>query len=315
LKLALASLCAALLLAAAPESKSPKIRRTELRVPAWLETAQPAGLRASLAGKTARVLAVAGPGDDLMLLIVLDLAGDLALADPARQSLVEQLGALGPRTWVGLMRSQDGLQVLLDPTRDRSAAAGVIEQTPVSGKAGLLDTLEVACGVADSVLRKSKVRVALLYVTDSDVRNYREDFSNPVINSSDSGDLSRRFPEALVQEKIQKLNAVVAGRETPVFIVHLDYRSDRLNEAYQIGLQQLAETAGGQSAFCRSVAEIPSAIREMLTSIEAHSSVTVELPAERPDALEVKLGVAANSSGEATALRHRKRFVLRKDQP
>ena len=74
----------------------------------------------------------------------------------------------------------------------------------MSGKAGLLTTVDVIGRIADSMLKKSPVRVAILYITDGDVRNYREDFTNPVINSSDFNDMSRRFPETLVQEKIAR---------------------------------------------------------------------------------------------------------------
>src|SRR5262245_44138684 len=116
------------------------------------------------------------------------------------------------------MRAQDGLAVIADPSHDRIASAAAIRALPVSGKAGLLDTVETAAGIADAVLAKALVRVAVLYVTDSDVRNYREDFSNPVINSSDSHDLSRRFPEGLVQERITRLEQRLASMQTPLFI-------------------------------------------------------------------------------------------------
>ena len=46
-------------------------------------------------------------------------------------------------------------------------------------------------------------------VTDSDVNNYREDFTNPTINWSDSGDISRRFRDGLVRERVSKLDAAL----------------------------------------------------------------------------------------------------------
>jgi hypothetical protein len=176
----------------------------------------------------------------------------------------------------------------------------------------LLDSIETAVAIGDSVLAKSTVRVAVLYITDSDVTNYREDFTNPVINSSDSGDLSRRFPEALIQEKISKLNANLARTQTPVFIVQISYRTDRLNEAYMNGLQQLATTTGGSATLCRSNAEISAAIGTALGAIRDHYSVTLEVPKVRARSLDVKLAIS-DGNGEQQNIAYRSRFDLQKE--
>jgi len=172
----------------------------------------------------------------------------------------------------------------------------------VSGNAGLLDTVPTVAGIADSLLGKAAVRVAVLYVSDSDVQNYREDYTNPVINSSDPHDLSRRFPEGLVREKISRLNGSLAALQAPVFIVHLNYRSDRLNEAYQTGLMQLASTTGASAAFCRSSGEVPEVIPRTLATIAAHYSFEVALPERPPRNLVVEV-----SGGVAS---YRQRFTL-----
>ena len=107
----------------------------------------------------------------------------------------------------GLLRAQDGLRVLVDPTADRAALTAAVDALPVSGKAGLLDTVQTATSLGDAILGKAGVRLAVLFITDSDVGNYREDFTNPTINWTDSGDVSRRFRDGLIREKISKLNA------------------------------------------------------------------------------------------------------------
>ncbi len=177
-----------------------------------------------------------------MLLLILDLSGDVGLAETAREALSKETEALPPNTWLGLMRAQDGLRVVLDPTADRAELARAIRDTPPGSYAGLLDSVQTVMELADDIPRKSAAPVAVLYVTDSDVRRYREDFTNPVINAGDPRDLSWRFPEDLVREKIRKLEVTLAPLQAPLFVVHLDYRSDRLNEAYQAGLKQLAAT-------------------------------------------------------------------------
>ena len=246
-----------ILMAALAVGAPPKQVPRQIKVPLWVEGGQTTPLTAKdfsarLQNTSARVTGVEGPDDDLIVLAVLDLTGDIAYVAPAKDAFVAALGKLPSHTWVGLMRAQDGLRVLVDPTPDRQKIAEAVNNMNVSGKAGVLDTVEIAEKIADSMLAKAAVRVAVFYLTDSDVHNYREDFTNPVINSSDSHDLSRRFPEVLVQEKISKLQAALAGRQAPLFIVHLRYFTDRLNEAYQNGLKQLAEVTGGTAAFCRS---------------------------------------------------------------
>src|ERR1039457_5576056 len=80
-----------LLLAAAPR----KPASHTIRVAVWADATDVAplasnlaakDLSATVAGTESRVVDVKGPGDDLMLVAVLDLAGDLSLAEPDRES-------------------------------------------------------------------------------------------------------------------------------------------------------------------------------------------------------------------------------------
>lgn len=279
------------LLVAAPEQDPPLDR---------------AAFKATLDGNPAKVLRVRGPKDDLVLLLVLDLTGDQTLVDTARAALTERLGALAMNHWVALLKSQDVLQVAQDPTPDREKIAAAISEYAATGKAGLLTTIESAAAIGDSLLTRSNVRVAVLYVTDSNIYNYREDFTNPVINSSDSQDLSRRFPDQLIREKMQKLSDSLASSETPLFFVHLNYFSDPINEAYQRGLMQLAEESGGIGAFCRSRGEIPEAVGKIVSAAATHWSVAVELRGAKARTATVDL---LNGDRDVP---NRARFSLRK---
>jgi hypothetical protein len=293
------------LLAAADARRPP---RTQLRVaaPEQDPPLDRAAFKATLDGSPAKVLRVRGPKDDLMLLVVLDLTGDLTLIDSARPALVEKLSALPANKWVAVLKSQDVLQVVQDPTPDREKTAAAIREYVATGKAGLLTTVESASAVGDSLLNRTNVRVAVLYVTDSNIYNYREDFTNPVINSSDSQDLSRRFPDQLIREKMQKLSDGLASSETPLYFVHLNYFSDPINEAYQRGLLQLAEETGGAGAFCRSRGEIPEAVEKIVSAAAKHWSVAVELRSVKSRTATVDL-----FNGERD-VPNRVRFSLRK---
>jgi hypothetical protein len=289
-----------------PAQKSSPQRTLRVPLSSTAEAIGPEDLKAILDnGKRARVLRLRTAKDDLLLLAVLDLVGDLSLVDAARNSLIEQIKALPKKTWVALLRAQNGLQVILDPTSDRDALEAAIRGMPIAGKAGLLDTVETAARLADSIGGKSALRVAVLYITDSDVRNYREDFTNPVINSSDSRDLSRRFPEGLIRERIARSTETVGRSQTPVFIVHLSYSSERLNQAYQSGLMKLASETGGAAVFCRSQAEIPDMIAQTVASIQTMQQAWVQLPPKPPAMVNLTVEANGRSVGQ------RSRFLLK----
>jgi hypothetical protein len=290
----------------------PPERKHLLHVPVWAGTRDaadsaplgPASLTAKVNGAPAAVEAVHGPADDLVLLVALDLTDDLSLADLAKDALVSSIGALPSHVNVAVLRAQDGLSVLLDPTADHARASDAVRALPVSGKAGLLDTIATSARIAGSMLDKSTVRVAVLYVTDSNIQNYREDFINPVINTSDEHDMSRRFPDVLIREKISKLEGKLAPYEAPLFIVHTAYRADSLNDAYQTGLLQLVPTGGGSSALCRSRADVPEAIAGAFRAATSHFSVVLRLPEHKAKTLQVQLEAPGRT------LNYRNRFVM-----
>ncbi|MBL8175777.1 MAG: hypothetical protein JNK48_13970 [Bryobacterales bacterium] len=265
---------------------------TAIRIPFWLADGaapQAPELKLSVNGKALKVTRLLGQTDDLLLLLVLDWAGDLTLVDPARTALLEELAKLPPNASVALLRAQDGLRVLLDPQEPREKLQEAIQSVAVAGRAGLLNSIEAAQQLGDRVASKSKVRVAVLFISDGTIGNYREDYTNPVVNSSDSGDMSRRFPEALINEKTRQIAARLNRGETPVFAVQLNYYTDRLNTAYQTGILDLAASSGGNAEFCRSLAEIPAAITKSVQSILSLHSVDAEWRPGKQKQLEVLL--------------------------
>ncbi|MBK5290955.1 MAG: hypothetical protein JJE04_04570 [Acidobacteriia bacterium] len=302
MRLALLSfLLAAGVLCAGPEHSAGSLRVALLAG----DEVQVDQLQARVDGAPSNILSVRGPSDDLMLLIVMDVSGDLSLVDPAREALIESMQQLPQNTFIGLLRAQDGLRVVADPAADRAPIAEALRALPVSGKAGLLSTVETAAQLADRIAAKSGIRLALLYVTDSNIYNYREDYTNPVVNGSDARDLSRRFPEGLVKEKTARLASQLAARQTPLFILHLDRRADRLNEAYQTGLLELAAVTGGATEICRTQGEVPAAVQKMLGMIQSHYSVEVQMRKMTSRQVVVSLEAPGMS------LRYRSRFQLR----
>lgn len=296
--------CLAIAAAVAPASPNPS-RWIRIAVRAPGEFPDPKTFSATLDRTEARIARVLTPSDPQMLLLVLDLVGDLAAVEPAKEAMIAEIEKLAPETYVGLLRAQDGLSVLMDPTPDRDAAGNAIRGLTISGRPGLLEAMDSVERLADSIGRKAQVRVSALHISDSDVREYREDFTNPVINSSDPHDLSRRFPEALIKEKMSKLNNLFAAYETPLHIVHLAYRTDRLNEAYRNGLQQLAADTAGSSAFCRSRAEIAQAIQAAFRTVASESAVLLDVPERLAETVQVRI-----TAGDAPLV-HRARLKVK----
>ncbi|HNY38932.1 MAG TPA: hypothetical protein PKJ41_00995 [Bryobacteraceae bacterium] len=282
--LAVAALAAALT-AAPPETQA--FRRTT----AWIGTGQ-SGLCESavkVEGKPSSVVRCLTPADGLMLFVVADLTGDLTLITEARDALAAQFAELPAHVWTAALSAQDGLHVLSDPGPDPAATITAIRNGRTTGAAGLLEAMEPASKLASAIIAKSPVRIAILHISDSNIYGYREDYTNPVINYSDSRDLSRRFPDALIRERTAKLAANLAGYDAPVFVVHLAYLRDRLNEAYQLGLRQAAEATGGSAVFCRSQAEISTSISAALARILSHHALDFSLPTGLPRQFTIEL--------------------------
>lgn len=286
--------CSPLLAAVFAVALSPSLRAQApgVSIPAWVEAgdcaADPAFV-ATVNGKPAAVTAQLGPASDEIILVVFDLTSDLSLIDAAKQAVTAEISKLPPNAWVGLLRAQDGLHVLADPGADHKRMAGVIQSLSNSGQPGFLETVSSALSLADGILRKSPVRVSVLYITDGGIYSYREDYTNPVINESDPHDLSRRFPGALIQEKISKLEEDTSSLEAPLFVVQLNYRHDRLNEAYQNGVETLAGSTGGKGVICRSVAEIPEMISGVFSRISNAWRLTLAVPSNMHNDAHIQL--------------------------
>ena len=242
--------------------------------------------------RRATVRAVLGPADNLIVLVVTDLTGDLNRVEALRAALPEALGKLGPRHYVGVLSAQDGLRALLDPTPDRQAAVDQVQNLAVGGKSGLLDSIEAAAELADGMLRKAAVRVAVLYLTDASITNYRTDYTNPVINTSDRTDLSRRFPDRLIHDRIEQLSRALESRQAPISILQLENRGGPLEEAYQNGLKKLAEETGAEAVSCRTPAEVGPALENILARIRNVYVLSLDPPAKARRSLRIRLGAA-----------------------
>lgn len=258
-------------------------RHPSILVPVWAgsgasEDLSADSFEAKFASTPAKVTSVRDNSTPLLLFVAIDFSEALILTEAAKTALTKAVLEAKPEVYTSLLRIPEQPMVLLDPSTNREAFVTTIETLPMSGRAGFFEMVDVIAGVTDPVMRRNPVRAAVLYVTDSEIHNYRQDYTNPVINTADSRDLSRRFPDALIREKVSTLTNELLRTSVPIFVVHLNYRNDPLNEAYQTGIKRLAQATGGRSVFCRSIAEIPVAIGDMVNAIQAMDIVKVEVP-------------------------------------
>jgi len=269
-------------------------------IPAWIDNGQctkSPTFDPTLNGKPVKVTEKLNPNSDQIILIVFDLTGDISRIDDAEQAVISNIAKLPPNVWVGVLRAQDGLHVLVDPTPDRQKVEDVITSLSSSGTPGLLETVHASLTLADAMIRKSPVRVSVLYITDGSIYSYREDYTDPVINPSDTHDLSRRFRDVLINEKISKLGRHLRSLEAPLFVVHLQYRHDGLDVAYQNGLDTLAKNTGGMTMICRSIPEIPQAISETFARITSVWNLILSVPPREHRDLQVGLKASCGSGG------------------
>jgi hypothetical protein len=188
---------------------------------------------------------------------------------------------------------------LLDPTDDRELLEKEIEEFNQVGKAGLLDNLPAIADFSSTLLRRSEVRVAVLCITDSDIGNYHTNYMNPVVNYSDSRDLSRRFPGRALQEKISRMTNSLARFPVPLFILHIDPGQDALNKIYQDGLKQLAETVGGQLFLSKTVNDIQANLQEALKWIGKFYVLGIKVKPEEKGFL--KLNISETTGNKSAA--------------
>ena len=276
----------------------------ELRVAAWvkdtagrpLEKLDADDFSAELNGEAAAVKEALGPDDPLILILVLDMVGDLNRIDVARETVSKHIESMGKHWYVALLQAQDGLLTLQDPTRNRRQLIDKLMAASVSGFPGLLDSVEQVASLGDKMLSQAGVRVAALYLTDGSISEYRGDYVNTVVNPSDSGDLSRRFRDRLIQEKIASLDSALQAYALPLFFVHLEERQGSQDVAYQNGISQFASTTGGASSIARSLSDVPNLVQQALDRIESHYSLTIAAPKGLTPPVQLRLTTQAFSA-------------------
>ena len=287
------------LLIALAVAVGPDLQSKAFKTPVWADG--PArSFEAAIDGEPAVVGSVQTPDDKLILLLVFDTVNYPDRADLAQEAVIAKLTELGPDYFAGVMTAQDGLAVRQDPVRGRKRLRESLESIAVRGVPGLLDVVVEVSHLADQTLNAADIRLAVLFLTDGQIEDYRGDYTIPVVNPSDRRDLSRRFGGQLIQQRIRSIVDSLESAQAPLFFLHLARRYDDLNEVYQNGISEFASVTGGRALFSQGLHEIPALVGQILDEIAAHSVLTLEAECEGPVRLQV-------TSDDAPA-RHRDSF-------
>ena len=247
----------------------------DLKIPVWTD-GPTRSFDVTLDGTQVEVSAVHTADEHLILLLVMDTVKHQSRADAAREALVRKLADLGSKYFAGVFTAQDGLAVQLDPVRGRRKLREKLASLDVRGVPGLLDVIEQASQIADRTLASAAVRLAVLFVTDGAIEDYRGDYTIPVVNPSDRSDLSRRFRSQLIQVRIRETVDALESAQAPLFFLHLARQYDDLNEVYQNGISEFARVTGGTALFAQGLQEVPTMVEQLLDEIASHTVVTVE---------------------------------------
>jgi hypothetical protein len=293
--------------------------KTQLKIPVWVEN-EDGSFREDAKRQQFKIfiddheVAIRGfqtSRSGTVILVVFDTVADLARVDEARSALQAAIADLSEQYWIGLLRAQDGLSVLQEPTADHKILNEKISAVQVSGKAGLLDTLEPVAQLATAMLQKAGVRLSVLYITDSAIGSYRADYLNPVINSSDAGDLSRRFSDRAVQERMSRTVESLARFTAPIYVLHLAHRGDTLNLTYQSGLERIATESGGIAAFCRTSDEIRPALRGIISRIRSGYVLAIDPPNTKRQSVRIRVEAQSDEGKLRGRTTHINRFRVK----
>ena len=266
-------------------------------IPAWVKGGNCAAdpeFNATLNGKPVSITSTLAPGSDQITLLVFDLTGSLSTMAVAKKAVIAAISKLPRNTWVGLLRDQNGLHVLVDPGPKRRPVIAAIQSFSNNGDPGLLETVDSTLSLADAIVRRAAVRVSVVYLTDANIYSYREDYTNPVINPSDRYDLSRVIPGALIEDKISNLLEGLRSLEAPLFVVQIQSWGDPMNEVYESGLVRLAAATGGRAEICHSDGEIPDAVAAIFGQIAGAWRLTLAVPPRTHRHLQIHLGAACS---------------------
>lgn len=145
-----------------------------------------------------------GPDSPVLIVLALDTTGNLTWIDTLRSELAAFVADLPPNVQVMVVTVNDGIRVVQNNTRDPRLLTQAVRNYDITGRPGFLENVESLEEKSDRIFERFPMRVATLYVTDSDIYGYR-----------------RRFSSSDFTTEVERIKAQLQGFYAPIYVLRL----------------------------------------------------------------------------------------------
>ena len=145
-----------------------------------------------------------GPESPILIVLALDTTGNLTWIDALRNELAAFVAQLPPNVQVMVVTVNDGIRVVQNNTNDPGLLDRAVRNYDITGRPGFLENLESLQEKSDRIFERFPMRVATLFVTDSDIYGYR-----------------RRFSSSDFTTEVERIKAKLQGFYAPIYVLRL----------------------------------------------------------------------------------------------
>jgi hypothetical protein len=214
-----------------------------------------------------------GPESPILIVLALDTTGNLTWIDTLRGELAAFVTRLPPNVQIMVVTVNDGIRVVQNNTSDPALLAQAVRNYGITGRPGFLENVESLEEKSDRIFERFPMRVATLFVTDSDIYGYR-----------------RRFSSADFTTEVERIKTKLQGFYAPIYVLRLP------SEAAQAQVLR-GSTAADGSPIDASAVESANRTREEITG------ETVATASSAQTNNEIKARVSSRDQGDDDKMR------------
>ena len=145
-----------------------------------------------------------GPDSPILIVLALDTTGNLTWIDTLRDELAKFVAQLPPNVQLMVVTINDGIRIVQNNTSDPHLLTQAIRNYDITGRPGFLENVESLEEKSDRIFERFPMRVATLYVTDSDIYGYR-----------------RRFSSSDFTTEVERIKTRLQGFYAPIYVLRL----------------------------------------------------------------------------------------------
>ena len=214
-----------------------------------------------------------GPESPVLIVLALDTTGNLTWIDTLRNELAAFVAGLPPNVQIMVVTINDGIRVVQNNTRDPKLLTEAVRNYDITGRPGFLENLESLQEKSDRIFERFPMRVATLFVTDSDIYGYR-----------------RRFSSSDFTTEVERIKTRLQGFYAPIYVLRLP------SEAAQAQVLR-GSTAADGSPIDSSAVESANRSRQEITG------ETVDTAPGAETNNEIKARISSRDQGDEAKMR------------